>query len=320
MFFCFKKLSVISSILLFLNSCASVQNSVQIPPEKLFSKFLRGTVYLENSEYKFRLCGSSAVTNLLDPKQKLFSYFSVNNEIIPSNYVEFDAIAIKDLDWQVERVFFVSQKPKKCGADIQSLDYSIVSKDGLWDATIRKNELVINQQNIYTKLVFLSDLKVKNQWRGTMLLPRGKSYTMHLKIIDKLCVDEFDQWYTLSAKLVLNGKKYVGCARKGDRSKSFVSGKYSNVLADSDAFIVLNLFENEQAELILDYRNGHPLLVNKGTWKVNSNNTLELELKSNAGFEEQNIMLFEVFNNHELRLKGFSELLGQRGLKLLPVQ
>ncbi len=319
-FFYFKKLGVLISVLLLLNSCMLVHESLQKAPEKLFVKFLRGTVYLENSEYKFRLCGATTIVDLLDSKQKLFSYFSVNNEIIPSNYVEFDATAIKGLDWQVEKVFFVSQKPKKCGADMRFLDYLIVAKDGLWNATIKKNELVINKQDIYTKLIFLSDLKIKNQWQGAMILPRGKSYKMHLKIIEKLCIDDFDQWHSLSAKLVLNGKKYIGCARKGDESKSFVSGKYSNILADSDAFIALNLFEDKKAELILDYRNGHPMLVIKGAWKVNSNNTLELDLKSNAGIEEQNIMLFQVFNNHELRLKGFSELLGQRGLKLLPVQ
>ncbi|EPJ51539.1 MAG: hypothetical protein OFPI_17300 [Osedax symbiont Rs2] len=86
-----------------------------------------------------------------------------------------------------------------------------------------------------------------------------------------------------------------------------------------NAFIVLNLASDHSVDLLLDYRNGHPLVVSKGQWKMHPNQILEVALRPAQLNSEQSVMLFQVFNNSELRLTGFSELLGNNGLKLLPV-
>ncbi|MFT5707412.1 MAG: hypothetical protein ACI9ES_001703, partial [Oceanospirillaceae bacterium] len=157
-----------------------------------------------------------------------------------------------------------------------------------------------------------------NTWYGTLQLAQGKQYKMRLKIENKVCLDKSGQWYSLSANLDLNGETHLGCARKGDQFKKFASGNYSNQLANGSAFIVLDLQQDNSAKLILDYRNGHPMIVSKGQWKMLSNQVLELNLNSHDARIAQSVMLFQVFNNHELKLKSFSELLGNKGLKLLP--
>ncbi|MEH6445070.1 MAG: hypothetical protein V7784_14330 [Oceanospirillaceae bacterium] len=283
-----------------------------------FTKLLRGTVYLSESEYKIRLCGSSTIVSLIDQNHLLDMHFLKDNEIKPSLYIEFNAIAVQQLDWQVVDVFFVSQHPQQCGANIQSVEYAINSQDNLWQAHIKENKVVINKSNIYSQLSFNTKKSQYETWYGTLQLAQGRQYDMRLKIENKVCLDKLGQWYSLSANLDLNGEEHLGCARKGEQFKKFASGNYSNQLTNASAFIVLDLQQDNSARLILDYRNGHPMIVNNGRWRMLSNQVLELSLDSQDARIAQSVMLFQVFNNHELRLKGFSELLGNAGLKLLP--
>jgi uncharacterized membrane protein len=301
-----------------LSGCQLVNKPASVEQELAFSKFLRGVVYFENAQYRLRLCGATTIVNLSDPNQQLISHFVINDQVFPSKYVEFDASAIKALDWQLENLHFVSSKPKSCGADIDQLDYSITAKNGGWKADVSQQQVVVNKQDIYTKLTFKSNLQKVDKWRSSIVLPRGQKYTMELAVFEQECIDNTQQWHRTSATLKLNGVQYAGCARKGDSVKSFISGQYSNLLADGSAFIVLDLGADKAAALILDYRNGQPVLVNKGRWKMNANQLIEIDLVASDVSAEQSVMLFQIFNNHELRLKGFSEILGQTGLQLLP--
>jgi hypothetical protein len=288
--------------------------------EVAFSKFLRGTVYLEGGDYKIRLCGASSIDQLLDPNQFLSKHFFDNKQQIPSLYVEFNAVGANSVDWQLTKLYFISKKPQACGANIQAIDYLVTAKDGQWQADVSDNKVRLVKKNIFTKLTFNALNHVDNKWQAELQLAKGKQYKLKLHVFDRECSDNFGQWYNLSANMYLNSQLHTGCVRKGDRTKSFVSGKYSNALAIDNAFIVLNLEENNTADMIIDYRNGHPMIVSIGHWKMRANQVLELSLLSETNISEQNVMLFQVFNSHELRLKGFSELLGRTGLKLLPIK
>jgi hypothetical protein len=296
-----------------------VKNDLQLE-EVAFSKFLRGTVYLEGDDYKIRLCGASSIDQLLDPDQFLSKHFFDNKQQIPSLYVEFNAVGANGFDWQLTKLYFISKKPQACGANIQAIDYLVTAKDGQWQADVSDNKVRLVKQSIFTKLTFNAPNHDDNKWQADLQLAQGKQYKLKLHVFNQECSDDFGQWYSLSANMYLNSQLHAGCVRKGDRTKSFVSGKYSNALAIDNAFIVLNLEENNTADMIIDYRSGHPMIISNGYWKMRANQVLELSLHSEANIPEQNVMLFQVFNNHELRLKGFSELLGKTGLKLLPIK
>ena len=307
-------------VLVTLGGCISTLKSSAVSENTSFSKFLRGTVYLENSEYKIRLCGASTITKLFDPNQQLISHFSQKGDLLPTMYLEMSASAVQSLDWQVDKVYFAALKATGCGVDVQTLEYLVKGQKGLWQARVSEDKVQLSKQNIYSQLEFLSVANANNNWRGEMLLATGRMYKMHLKIIQQVCIDNLQQWYALSAELKLNGESHTGCVRKGDSLEEFHSGNYSNALSAGDAFIVLNLESDHSVSLILDYRNGHPMIVSKGQWKMHPEQILEVALLSADIYPEQSVMLFQVFNNKELRLKGFSELLGNNGLKLLPIK
>lgn len=314
------KSSILGLLLITLAACVPIVKNTIVAEDIAFSKFLRGTVYLEGSDYRIRLCGASNIEQLFDPDQFLSKHFFDNKQKIPSLYVEFNAVGADNFDWQLTKLYFISKKPQACGANIQSVDYLVKAKDGQWQADVSENKVQLVKRNIFTKLTFNALNHIDNKWQADLQLAQAKQYKLKLHVFNQECIDDFGQWYSLSADMYLNSQLHVGCVRKGDRRKSFVSGKYSNTLAIDNAFIVLNLEENNTADMIIDYRNGHPMIVSNGHWKMRTNQVLELSLLSETNVSEQNIMLFQVFNNHELRLKGFSELLGKTGLKLLPIK
>jgi len=303
-----------------LAGCIQTVKPPTIELKKSYQKFLRGTVYIEGANYNLRLCGTGKVVGLLDPNQNLIPHIYLNNEIIPSVYLEFDARAANTLDWEVNKIYFSSKKAGNCSEEIETLDFLVSAVDQHWQAKIKNRNVALHKKNIYTQLSFVSDVSKSDQWKAKMVLPHGISYNLDLQLNEKPCIDDQDQWYSLSANLKLNGEKLKGCARTGASVENFNSGKFSNHLSPADAFIVLNLNTDNSATLILDYRNGHPMLVNNGHWKMLENQVIAVKLKALDDNLQDTLMLFQVYDSKELRLKSFSELLGKGGLKLLPIE
>lgn len=314
------KLIAILSFVVLLCGCVTTSSSLSSTAKKPFSKFLRGTVYLDGNDYKFRSCGASEISSLVDSNRQLAVFFNKLDAPFPSLFVEFDAIAATEADWQVEKIHFAANKPKQCTDIADSSRYIIADVKGLWSASVSDEQVSIRKKGIYTQLIFSAQANQDNKWRASMVLPQGSKYDMSLSLKNSACTDHQQQWYSMSADLILNGEKLSGCVRKSITIDNFISGKYSNALADNDAFIVLSLTESQDVELIIDSRNGNPMIVSSGRWSLLPNQVLELSLDSGHSENESTVMLFQIFNNQELRLKGFSEVLGQTGLKLLPIK
>jgi hypothetical protein len=316
---CFKKPLLFLMVMFLLQGCLYVNNTQIDKKDTAFSKFIRGTVYIEDQHLKIRACGSSSIAILKDPEQLLRKHFTVAGERLPSLYIEANASAAGAIDWRLESLYFVSQRPQQCGAKLRGLDYLLESLDGRIQAQISGLEVIISKRDIYTQLKFASQ-REGNVWKGDIQLAQGRRFKMLLTVEEQPCIDERQQWYSASAEVILNGESHLGCVRRGDTAKKFASGNYSNALSQDSAFIVLDLQQDSSADLIIDFRNGHPLEINQGQWKMLSSEVLELTLGDQSEGDGQSVMLFQVFNNKELRLKGFSEILGSNGLQLLPVK
>jgi len=133
----------IVAIFSLLAGCIQVIKPSAVEVDESFTKFLRGTVYIESSGYKLRLCGTGKIVELLDPNKKLIPHIYLNDEIIPSVYLEFDASAVLRLDWQVSKVYFSSQKPHNCGAKIEKVDFLVNAVDHHWQAKINARDVAI---------------------------------------------------------------------------------------------------------------------------------------------------------------------------------
>jgi len=308
------------AISVLLAGCVQTVKPQAVALNQSYKKFLRGTVYIQEASYNLRLCGTGEIVRLLDPNQYLIPHIYLNNEIIPSVYLEFDARAANTLDWEVDKVYFASKKAGNCAEEIETADFLVSAVDQHWQAKIKNRNVALHKKNIYTQLSFVSDISKSDRWKAKMVLPHGISYNLDLQLSEKPCIDEQDQWYSLSANLKLNGEKLKGCARTGTSVENFNSGKFSNLLSSDDAFIVLNLNTDNSATMILDYRNGHPMLVNNGHWEMLENQVIAVKLKALDNNLQDSLLLFQVYDSKELRLKGFSELLGKVGLKLLPIE
>ncbi len=67
--------------------------------------------------------------------------------------------------------------------------------------------------------------------------------------------------------MVLDREEFRGCAREGNLSQRSVLGRYSTDLKADTAFVVMDLFADQQVQVLLDYRNGEPLSVMRGRWQ-----------------------------------------------------
>ena len=142
--YCLNKFLVLFAVMFLLQGCLYINNTAPEEKEVAFSKFLRGTVYLE-----LRACGSSAISLLKDPQQYLRPHFNVAGEYLPSLYIEANASAAGAIDWQLDALYFVSQRPQQCGAKLRGLDYLLESLDGRLQAQVSGLQVFVSKQDIY---------------------------------------------------------------------------------------------------------------------------------------------------------------------------
>lgn len=297
--------------------CTILPVSSPVDEKGLSKVFMRGTVSFDDGVFSMRLCNSSNVVTLKDQNNQLLRHFTKDN-LYPSLYVELDVADDQTAAWNVIKIWFVSQKPKRCQLDIRTLDYKINGIDGYWESEVVDNIVSITKKDLYSKLNFINRDVKPLQWKGQLSAGRNKEYKMLLTIKEQVCRDDSDQWYALQATLKLNNEVLLGCVRKGDSSARFIEGNYSSELERDSAFIVLNLQKNNHLKLIIDYRNGHPIVIKEGDWKISENRVLSLNLDRVENDTEQSIILFQMFENRMLRQKGYSDILGKEGLSLLP--
>ena len=304
-------LSILFSLVV-LQGCATQQS------QKAESQFLRGMVSKTPEGFYITPCYSQEA-RLLTNTGAVSSRFKEQtlDEQLPV-YMELKAYQQADLKWLVESISVASGNSQSCRFDLSDIRLRAGGASPMWIADVLENSIRVQMyQDLRTlKFPVKSTDKLTGTWTSDLKGVRGESYSLTLTIKDQSCKDELNSWYRLTAEMSVNGDQFFGCAREGDTTKRSIVGSYSNELKDEQVFVVLDLKEEHIASMLLDYRNGQPLIVMAGEWKWSDNEKLVLHFMKRDGNEEQSIMWLKRAANGSLVQDGFSPHFGRSGVEL----
>lgn len=281
--------------------------------------FVRGIVSKEVDSFVMTPCYSQERRKLYDTRGLLKQRFSEQFEGIDIPvYMEINAEQGTDLVWRVDDVMVAGGGSRMCHTDLSDISFRAQGSDPAWLTDVLSDSVrVQSYQNLRTLHFPVDEMSgVQGIWQGELKNIRDESHTFRLEIRDQSCMDNSNIWYRWSSDLVLDGDLFHGCARQGDVTNRALLGRYSSQLNDNEVFIVLDLLSKKTATMLLDYRNGQPLIVKLGEWQWKNNQTLILHFTKQDGRDQESFLLLKRTRSGNFVQEGFSAEFGRGGIEL----
>ncbi|MGY8870404.1 MAG: hypothetical protein ACKVJE_08200 [Pseudomonadales bacterium] len=300
----------------FLSGCI---DSLGLKSKDTEVEFVRGVVSKDADGFVMTPCYSQERRRLNDFRGLLAKRFSAQ----PSNvdlpvYMEVKAEQGVDLIWRVDDVMIAGGGSKMCHVDLSAIRLRAQGVNPPWLSDVLPDSVRVQSYETLQTLHFPMDEYdgVQGVWESSLENTNGQSHSLRLEIRDQSCTDVLNIWYRWSANMTLDGKAFPGCARQGDLTNRALLGRYSNVLTDNEAFVVLDLLPERVASMLLDYRNGQALIVMTGTWQWKSNDKLILHFTQQDGRKQESVLLLKRARSGEFVQEGFSAEFGRSGISL----
>ncbi len=306
-------LFIFFSTFLFLTGCLGVKDTADSSRQ-----LIRGAVNYSQGEFTITPCYSQERRKLQDKRGLVKKRY---REQTPEGslpvYMELRASPLTDLSWDVSDVQVAGGGSNACEFDLIGIQYRAAGSDPLWIADVLTDSVRVQSYDNLRTLTFPLSLSSGSGgiWEGALKSVKNRTHRFRLEILDQSCRDKHNAWYRWTASLDLDGDLFYGCAREGDLTSRSVKGRYSNDLTQENVFVVLDLLDDQKASMLLDYRNGQPLIVMNGVWKWKSSDTLLLEFSEQDGRQQQSFLLLRRTVNGFVQ-QGFSSEFGRAGLSL----
>ncbi len=301
------------SILLLLQGCAS-----QALKQGETLEFIRGLVSKTEHGFAITPCFSHESRPLLETHEVAARFKEQTRDVELPVYMELKAAQQTDLNWRVLNVSVAGGNVQTCRFDLADIRLRAGGSKPMWIADFLDDSIRVQIVQDLRTLKFPVQLpeNLVGSWSSDLKGVRDESYNLSISILDQACRDEFKAWYRWTAEMTLNGTIYSGCAREGNSAQRSIIGSYSNDLKEDQVFVVLDLKEDQAASMLLDYRNGQPLIVMSGEWKWNEEGRLMLHFIKQDGQDQQSIMWFKRSANGSLVQDGFTPQFGRSGFEL----
>jgi|GEM_PF-1329463 len=296
-------------------------------PQKVVNstEFVRGMVSYFDGFYYVDTCYTQDRTQLADPDGLLQRHFpAVNQEQAPPIYMEIGGQRDSDGRWLVQEMHVAGGSRDACKHELHSIDLRAAGEPE-WVADLVGDRLQIQVMDqlalLSLDVEYFRDPRFGDEWKGELRNKLGKHYDVELTVRRQPCEDQYQVWYGLTATLLVNDQLYKGCARRGSLAARSLHGIYSNELPTGDqpgVFVVLELRSEGQLLLTYDYRNGQPLIIQRGNWQLTESGRVMLNVAEQDGRAEQKVMLFSRPATGGLELEGFDSLFGRQGVTLYP--
>lgn len=300
----------------FLSGCIG---SLGVKPQNTEVEFVRGVVSKGSDGFVMTPCYSQERRRLNDPRGLLAKRFIAQpSHVDLPVYMEVKAEQGIDLVWRVDEVMIAGGGSKMCHVNLSNIRFRAQGINPLWLADILSYSVRVQSYKTLQTLNFPVDEYGAGQgvWESSLENTNGQSHTLRLELREQSCTDVLNIWYRWSANMTLDGKSFQGCARQGDLTNRALLGRYSNVLTDNEAFVVMDLMPENSVSMLLDYRNGQSLIVMQGTWKWKSNDKLILHFTQQDGRKQESVLLLKRARSGEFVQEGFSAEFGRAGIVL----
>lgn len=205
-----------------------------------------------------------------------------------------------------------------CNTDLTGIRFRAEGSSPPWLGDILPDSVRIQSyENLRTLHFPVDDFDgVQGIWEGALKNTNGQSYSFRLQISEQSCENAEKIWFRWRSVLSLDGDLFYGCARQGDLTNRALKGRYSNELSDNGVFIVLDLFAENVATMLLDYRNGQSLIVMKGGWQWKPNEKLVLHFTQQDGRDQESFIVLKRTRSGGFVQQGFSPIFGRGNFEL----
>ncbi|WP_293267167.1 hypothetical protein [Neptunomonas sp.] len=300
----------------FLSGCV---DSLGLKQKNSNVEFVRGIVSKDDSQFTITPCYSQERRRLDDPRGLLKKHFSgyTGSTGLPT-YMEVKAEQGVDLVWRIDDVMVAGGGSKMCHVNLSNIRFRAQGGNPPWLADVLPGSVRVQSYETLRTLNFPIDSFDGTQgvWESSLKGVKGQSYSLRLEIRDQPCTDALNIWYRWSTSMDLSGNTFQGCARQGDLTNRALLGRYSNLLTDNEAFVVLDILPENMVSMLLDYRNGQALIVMQGTWQWKSNDKLIIHFTQQDGRKQESVLLLRRAYSGEFVQEGFSSEFGRAGISL----
>lgn len=288
-----------------------------VPDSALYQ---RGVVVLRDGTYMFRACARQSwrpVTQLPPVLQSEYWRQRHDQEEMPL-YVE--GLTLQEPSgWQLLEPYVIGGGLAACEQHLEGALLWGAGEHPDWRVRLEEQRMVLSEPGRRRQTIFRDPRLIRRghlwQWDGH-LERRGNRLDLLFEVQSLPCRDESGHWYALTARALLEGDEYGGCARYGDLQLLNLAARYDPP-SSAESGITLLLRGDGGVRLVEHARNGQVLNARPGQWRLLGDSRLLLELTGKTPEEEGDTLLWRQLRDGRLLLVGDHPRYG-RGVMLDP--
>lgn len=308
------KVTVVIGLSAIITACGSLPFADQSS-----RNYQRGWVSYEEGQFFVRGCRESEARQLAQAPRQLERLFNQRDVSAPL-YVEW--IGEPNLAGQaveIAQLRYVSSDPLSCQIPLNDILMQAQGVRPDWQLSITEDHLRVFLPQQRRTLIFPVGQVMRqgaDWWWESEIEGNNRKHRLSLRIQPAACQDD-QNWFGLSAVLILDGTEYLGCAKRGQLERLDLFTEYRLPSAIETRDIRLQLKPDGSALLSEDYLNQQPPLISRGSWQQLSNARLLVSLDDPDPKLNQEALMF-VLTEQGITLPGFHPRYGHNGLRLQP--
>lgn len=309
-----KKLFVLIGLMIMLSGCVTLPFGESSP-----RNYQRGWVSMENEQFFVRGCRETETRIIEQPPRQLERLFRQRGVTTPL-YIEWiGEPSVLGQPVEITQLRFVDPDPASCQVHLNDVLMHVRGTQTDWQMSITDAHIRLFLPQQRRTLVFPVGSVMRqgaDWWWESEIEGSNRKHRLSLRIQPVACQDD-QAWFGLSALLTMDGREYVGCAKRGNLERLDLFTEYRLDESITTRDIRLKLSADGSALLSEDYLNQQPALESRGTWQQLSGGRLLVSLDDPDPKLNQEALMF-VLTEKGVRLPGFHPRYGHDGLYLQP--
>ena len=282
----------------------------------------RGWFDIAEDHAFFRPCFGNESLQVLSYPHSLTRYHNSRSQKA-SSYIEWlgniepfsDEVTINNLR-------YLSSNPNSCAEVLEQNLMVVYGSNDRWNVLVRENSIRVflddNRQLIefpHNQAVLFGNRWI---WNSKVELPTGITHRMELTVEpDSFCRIDSD-WFSFSATLIVDGKEFNGCARRGMLDVGMLNTHYQFPFYVSTRSFDLYLEPDGSVFLKEDYQGIQPVVESYGTWTLMPERRIMIQFAYNQDMLRQEVFVFALSHDGILVMEQGHSRYGPLGIELVP--
>ena len=309
-----KKLGMLIGLIVMISGCGSLPFS-----DTSSRNYQRGWLSIQDEQFYVRGCRETQ-PRLIDQVPRQLERLFRQRDITSPLYIEWiGEPSLPEQPVQLTQLRYVVSDPSACQIHLNDVLMYAQGERPDWQLSITDSHIRIFLPQRRRTLMFPVGSVIRqgaDWWWESNIEGNNRKHRLSLRIQPAACQDD-QAWFALSAVMILDGREYIGCAKRGnlERLDLFTEYRLDETIQTRD--IRLKLRADGSALLREDYLNQQPALESRGKWQQLSGGRLLVSLDDPDPKLNQEALMF-FLTEQGIRLPGFHPRYGHNGLHLQP--